>query len=189
MASGEKLYKGSCVACHELDGSGAPRIYPPLPGNANLQSENPASAIKIVLDGAETITTPRAPNTGSMPPYASKMSDQDVADVVTYIRNAWGNAAPAVTPAEEVAKRGNREAFMVRSRRACARSRRNSLPILVEHEFRHFPFVADREQTKRQTEHEGQRGPELVVQLQAERGGVKQSGDDGDAGVKLGAKQ
>jgi mono/diheme cytochrome c family protein len=102
MANGEKLYKGSCVACHELDGSGAPHIYPPLPGNANLQSANPASAIRIVLDGAETITTTRAPNTGSMPPYA-KMSDQDVADVVTYIRNAWGNAAPAAT-AEEVAK-------------------------------------------------------------------------------------
>jgi mono/diheme cytochrome c family protein len=99
MANGEKLYKGSCVACHELDGSGAPRIYPPLPGNANLQSANPASAIKIVLDGAETITTPRAPNTGSMPNYV-KWSDQDVADVVTYIRNAWGNAAPATTPAD-----------------------------------------------------------------------------------------
>ena len=103
MASGEKLYKGSCIACHELDGSGAPRIYPPLPGNANLQSANPASAIKIVLDGAETITTKRAPNTGSMPPYADKLSDQEVADLVTYIRNAWGNAAPAVT-ADEVAK-------------------------------------------------------------------------------------
>jgi mono/diheme cytochrome c family protein len=99
MANGEKLYKGSCVACHELDGSGAPRIYPPLPGNANLQSANPASAIKIVLDGAETITTPRAPNTGSMPAYP-KWSDQEVADVVTYIRNAWGNAAPAATAAE-----------------------------------------------------------------------------------------
>ena len=43
MTNGEKLYKGSCVACHELDGSGAPRIYPPLPGNANLQSANAAS--------------------------------------------------------------------------------------------------------------------------------------------------
>jgi mono/diheme cytochrome c family protein len=99
MASGEKLYRGSCIACHELDGSGAPRIYPPLPGNANLQSADPASAIKITLDGAETITTARAPNTGSMPAYA-KMSDQEVADVLTYIRNAWGNAAPAVTPGE-----------------------------------------------------------------------------------------
>ena len=44
------------------------------------------------------MTTPRAPNTGSMPAYAAQMSDQQIADVATYIRNAWGNAAPAVTP-------------------------------------------------------------------------------------------
>jgi mono/diheme cytochrome c family protein len=102
-ASGEKLYKAACIACHEADGMGAPRIYPPLPGNTNLQSSDPASALRIILDGAETITTPRAPNKGSMPAYAKKMSDQEIADVTTYIRNAWGNAAPAVTP-EEVAK-------------------------------------------------------------------------------------
>jgi mono/diheme cytochrome c family protein len=96
MAGGEKIYRGACVACHEIDGSGAPRIYPPLPGNANLQSADPLSTIRIILDGAETITTPRAPNKGSMPGYA-KLSDQEIADVSTYIRNAWGNAAPAVT--------------------------------------------------------------------------------------------
>ena len=99
MASGEKFYRGACVACHEIDGSSAPRIYPPLPGNANLQSADPLSTIRIILDGAETITTPRAPNKGSMPGYA-KRSDQEIADVATYIRNAWGNAAPAVTVKE-----------------------------------------------------------------------------------------
>jgi len=103
MENGEKLYKGACIACHEADGSGAPRIYPPLPGNANLQSEDASSAIRIILDGAETITTQRAPNTGSMPAYAKKLSDQEIADVTTYIRNAWGNSASAVT-AEQVAK-------------------------------------------------------------------------------------
>jgi mono/diheme cytochrome c family protein len=106
MANGERLYKGACIACHEADGSGAPRIYPPLPGNANLQSADPLSAIRIILDGAETITTPRAPNTGSMPAYAKKMSDQEIADVTTYIRNAWGNAAPAVNPDQVAAARG-----------------------------------------------------------------------------------
>ena len=100
MADGEKVYEGACVACHETDGTGAPRIYPPLPGNANLQSADPASALRIILDGAETVTTPRAPNTGSMPAYAAKMSDQEIADVTTYIRNAWGNAAPVVTAAQ-----------------------------------------------------------------------------------------
>ena len=49
------------------------------------------------------MTTPRAPNTGSMPAYAAKMTDQQFADVTNYIRNAWGNAAPQVT-AEQVAK-------------------------------------------------------------------------------------
>jgi mono/diheme cytochrome c family protein len=103
MANGEKLYRGACIACHEADGSGAPRIYPPLPGSANLQSADASSAIRIILDGAETITTPRAPNKGSMPAYAKKMSDQEIADVTTYIRNAWGNSASAVT-ADEVAR-------------------------------------------------------------------------------------
>jgi mono/diheme cytochrome c family protein len=103
MADGEKLYKGACIACHETDGSGAPRIYPPLPGNANLQSADPASTVRIILDGAETVTTPRAPNTGSMPAYAAKWSDREIADVTNYIRNSWGNAAPWVTP-EQVAK-------------------------------------------------------------------------------------
>ena len=64
MADGAKLYKHACIACHEVDGTGAPRIYPPLPGNANLQSADPASTLRIILDGAQTVTTPRAPNTG-----------------------------------------------------------------------------------------------------------------------------
>ncbi|MFL6792013.1 MAG: c-type cytochrome [Bradyrhizobium sp.] len=102
MASGEKIYRGSCVSCHEVDGSGAPRIYPPLPGNANLQSADPTSTLRIILDGAQSITTPRAPNKGSMPAYP-KLSDQDIADVATYMRNSWGNAAPVVT-SEQVAK-------------------------------------------------------------------------------------
>ena len=54
MADGEKIYRGACVACHEADGSSAPRIYPPLPGNANLQSADPVSTLRIILDGAQT---------------------------------------------------------------------------------------------------------------------------------------
>ena len=100
MAAGAAVYARACIACHEADGSGAPRIYPPLPGNANLQSDDPSSTLRIILDGAETVTTPRAPNTGSMPTYARQLSDQQVADVANYIRNSWGNAAPLVAAAE-----------------------------------------------------------------------------------------
>jgi mono/diheme cytochrome c family protein len=100
MDAGKAIYAHACVACHEADGSGTPRIYPPLPGNANLQSANPASTLRIILDGAQTVTTPRAPNAGSMPAYAKQLNDQEIADVTNYIRNSWGNAAPLVTPAQ-----------------------------------------------------------------------------------------
>jgi mono/diheme cytochrome c family protein len=100
MTAGQAIYAHACIACHEADGSGAPRIYPPLPGNANLQSADPASTLRIILDGAQTVVTPRAPNTGSMPAYAGQLSDREIADVTNYIRNSWGNAAPFVTPAQ-----------------------------------------------------------------------------------------
>jgi mono/diheme cytochrome c family protein len=100
MAMGKAVYAHACIACHEADGSGAPRIYPPLPGNALLQSTDPLSTLRIILDGAQTLTTPRASNPGSMPAYAKQLSDQEIADVANYIRNSWGNAAPLVTPAQ-----------------------------------------------------------------------------------------
>jgi mono/diheme cytochrome c family protein len=103
MTAGAATYAHACVSCHETDGAGAPRIYPPLPGNALLQSADPASTLRIILDGAQTVTTPRAPNPGSMPAYAAQLSDQQVADVTNYIRNSWGNAALLVTP-DQVAK-------------------------------------------------------------------------------------
>ncbi len=108
MQAGQAVYAKLCIACHEADGSGAPRIYPPLPANALLQSINPSSTLRIILDGAHTVTTPRAPNTGEMPAYARQLSDEQVAAVTNYIRNSWGNAAPLVTPAQ-VAKARKQE--------------------------------------------------------------------------------
>jgi mono/diheme cytochrome c family protein len=108
MASGAEIYKSACIACHEADGSGSPHVYPPLPGNANLQSADPLSTIRIILDGAHTVTTPRAPNSGSMPAYKNELSDQGIADVATYIRNSWGNAAPAVAARKAAKARARR---------------------------------------------------------------------------------
>jgi len=102
MKSGNDIYAHNCIACHEADGSSSPRVYPPLNGNALLQSADPSSTLRVILDGAQTVTTPRAPNTGSMPGYA-KLSDSEIADVTNYIRNSFGNSAPLVT-ADQVAK-------------------------------------------------------------------------------------
>jgi mono/diheme cytochrome c family protein len=103
MTAGEEVYSHNCIACHEADGSSSPGVYPPLNGNALLQSADPSSTLRVILDGAQTVTTPRAPNTGSMPAYARQLSDQQVANVTNYIRNSFGNTAPMVT-ADEVAK-------------------------------------------------------------------------------------
>ena len=100
MKTGQAVYAKFCIACHEADGTGSPRIYPPLPANALLQSVNPSSTLRITLDGAHTVTTPRAPNTGEMPAYAKQLSDEEIAAVANYIRNSWGNSGPLVTPAQ-----------------------------------------------------------------------------------------
>lgn len=100
MKAGQAVYAKLCVACHEADGTGAPRIYPPLPGNALLQSNNPSSTLRIILDGAHTLTTPRAPNAGEMPGYAKQLSNEEIAAVTNYIRNSWGNSGLLVTPAQ-----------------------------------------------------------------------------------------
>jgi mono/diheme cytochrome c family protein len=100
MKAGQVVYARLCIACHEADGSGAPRIYPPLPGNALLQSEKASSTLRVILDGAHSVTTPRAPNAGEMPGYAGQLSDEQIAAVTNYMRNSWGNAAPLVTAAE-----------------------------------------------------------------------------------------
>ncbi|SFK10086.1 c-type cytochrome [Bradyrhizobium sp. cf659] len=108
MKAGQAVYAKFCIACHEADGTGSPRIYPPLPANALLQSVNPSSTLRITLDGAHTVTTPRAPNTGEMPAYAKQLSDEEIAAVTNYIRNSWGNSGPLVTPAQ-VAKARKQE--------------------------------------------------------------------------------
>jgi mono/diheme cytochrome c family protein len=103
MESGKAVYDHYCIACHEADGSSSPGVYPPLNDNSLLQSADPSSTLRIILDGAQSVTTPRAPNTGQMPAYARQFNDEQIADVTTYIRNAFGNSAPVVT-AEQVKK-------------------------------------------------------------------------------------
>jgi mono/diheme cytochrome c family protein len=97
---GAAIYAHACIACNEANRGGAPRKYPPLPGNANLQSADPASTLRIIPNGALTVPKPRAPNTGSMPGYANQLSDQEIADVTNYIRNSWGNVVPLGNPAQ-----------------------------------------------------------------------------------------
>jgi mono/diheme cytochrome c family protein len=88
-ALGKEVYAQDCSRCHMLDGRGYPRVYPNLAHNPIVELESPEAAIEIVLDGRE-----------SMPGFAGTLPVQKLAAVITYIRQAWGNDAPGVTPAQ-----------------------------------------------------------------------------------------
>jgi mono/diheme cytochrome c family protein len=97
MRQGEAIFQDSCAACHRMNGQGTPRFFPPLPGSANLQQRDPRTMIHIVLTGSRTSPTDAKPTPLSMPSYAWKLSDDQIAAVLTYARNSWGNRAGAVS--------------------------------------------------------------------------------------------
>lgn len=102
-ARGKEVYARTCVACHGVDGKGVPAAFPPLDGSARVSGE-PESLIRIVLHGMiGPLKIDDMKFNGAMPPLASALDDQQVADVLTYIRQTWGNDAASVRP-ERVAK-------------------------------------------------------------------------------------
>jgi mono/diheme cytochrome c family protein len=97
LRAGEAIYLDNCAACHTSAGNGIPRLFPALKGSPSVQSADPASLIRVVLRGAQSVATDPAPTGPAMPALGWKLSDEEVAAVVTYIRNSWGNAASAVS--------------------------------------------------------------------------------------------
>jgi cytochrome c oxidase subunit II len=95
-ARGEKIYASTCVACHGAQGQGTPAIKAPaLAGNKLLTGEHPGP-VDTVLNGR--------PNT-AMQSFAKQLNDTEIAAVITYARNSWGNKADEVQPAEVKARR------------------------------------------------------------------------------------
>lgn len=94
---GAKLYEQNCAQCHGDDGKGAGGIYPPLAGNRGVTMASNANLIQVVLHGGFAPATAGNPRPYGMPPYVLKLSDSDIAAVLTHVRGAWGNSAPAVS--------------------------------------------------------------------------------------------
>ncbi|MBI1202073.1 MAG: c-type cytochrome [Rhodopseudomonas sp.] len=107
MKAGAAVFADSCSACHGGDGKGTPGLFPPLAGNANVQQHDPATVIRVILDGARTVATDAKPTTSAMPAYNWKLKDDEIAAVASYVRNAWGNHAPPVDPGQVKAMREN----------------------------------------------------------------------------------
>ncbi len=99
QARGAALYLDNCAACHRPDGKGYDRVFPPLAGNPVVMAANPDSVVSIVLKGAESPRTASTPAQFAMPSFAWRLSDEQVADVASFVRSSWGNGAPPVDAA------------------------------------------------------------------------------------------
>jgi cytochrome c oxidase subunit II len=94
MARGEKVYANNCAACHRPDGKGAGPIKP-LDGSPVVQDADKAKMLAIVHNGAAG---------GAMPAWKGKLSETEIAAVVTYAKNSWSNkTGQIVQPAESAA--------------------------------------------------------------------------------------
>ena len=100
MRAGKAIFVDQCNACHTSSGAGVPNMFPALKDSAAVQSADPTNLIRIVLDGARSVATDAAPTAPGMPAFDWKLSDDQVAAVVTYVRNSWGNAAAPVSSGE-----------------------------------------------------------------------------------------
>jgi mono/diheme cytochrome c family protein len=97
MDAGGKLYGRHCAACHQDNGTGSGPAWPPLRDNVSVVAVSPVNTIRMVLSGGFAPATPGNPRPHGMPPFGQSLNDQDVAAVVSYVRNSWGNRAGAVS--------------------------------------------------------------------------------------------
>jgi mono/diheme cytochrome c family protein len=89
IREGETVYLTNCSRCHQIDGSGFARLYPNLAGNPIVILHDPDPTIEIVLNGR-----------GGMPAFRDSLGPQELAQVISYIRTAWGNDASPVLPTQ-----------------------------------------------------------------------------------------
>jgi mono/diheme cytochrome c family protein len=100
MKIGQQIYADECAGCHRSDGRGTFGLFPALASAPLMQQGDPASLLRAVLRGTAGLATQRAPTAAAMPAFGWVLNDDQVAAVLTYIRNSWGNSAPAVAPSD-----------------------------------------------------------------------------------------
>ncbi len=100
---GKKIFVGTCATCHQLNGEGVPGQFPPLKGSEWAQG-NDERIIRIVLNGLSgPITVEGHEFNNVMAPLGAVLKDEQIANVLSYVRQEWGNKAPDVEP-ETVSK-------------------------------------------------------------------------------------
>jgi mono/diheme cytochrome c family protein len=105
MKIGANIYADRCSSCHGRNGEGYEGMYPRLAKNRAVTLAVPNNVIKAILNGGFPPTTTGNPRPFGMPGFAHALKDQEIAAVSTYIRQSWGNSAPAVSAREVLRNR------------------------------------------------------------------------------------
>ncbi|QCI12872.1 c-type cytochrome [Pseudomonas putida] len=103
MQRGAQVYEYNCMACHNVNGEGINGMVTAFADNPGVRTPSGSNLIGTVLKGSKAVVTEHNLTGAGMPSFDWKLSDADIAAVLTYVRNSWGNAAPAVQ-AEQVAR-------------------------------------------------------------------------------------
>ncbi|WP_196488085.1 c-type cytochrome [Burkholderia cepacia] len=96
MVRGRSLFDANCAACHASSGAGVPGMVSSLRTSAGVQASDPVNMLRTMLVGSRGAVTVRNPTGAAMPNFSWKLTDAEMADVATYVRNSFGNAAAPV---------------------------------------------------------------------------------------------
>ncbi len=112
-APGSQTYSQYCADCHQRDGSGQALFIPALAGNPSVLDANPISLVNIILNGSSPLVVSGNPDFYRMASYRTILNDQQIADLVNFVRTSWGNHAPSVTPDQVATLRATTDAVQV----------------------------------------------------------------------------
>ena len=99
LMNGKKVYQKNCLTCHQVNGGGVPKMNPPLIDAAFVKGDKKKLIQWVLLGSVQRVPIDGKYYSNNMPPQAT-LADQDIADVLTYIRNNFKNKASAITLAD-----------------------------------------------------------------------------------------
>ncbi len=107
LARGARGYDAHCAQCHGDEGEGVPRAYPALAGNRTVTMDPPVNLVRIAAHGGFPPQTAANPRPFGMPPFTQALDDADLAAILSFVRNAWGNRGSIVSAPDASRYRGS----------------------------------------------------------------------------------
>jgi nitrite reductase (NO-forming) len=104
VKAGQALFAGTCSTCHQANGEGMPGVFPPLAGSDFIKAD-PKRVPTIITHGLSGPVTVNGKDYDSVMPPMSQLTDDEVANIATYVLNSWGNPGGRVTKDEAAAIR------------------------------------------------------------------------------------